>query len=256
MENEPNEPGAGKGPVECREETGDVVKSEAKHRDEASGERHAVETRAHTPRRRDADARRRALVAAAVRVISAHGVGAATVARISAEAGVSRGLISHYFAGKDDLLRATYRRLTDELAAETARIARARGETAQAKLRAAVEAAFQPPVFAADKIAVWLAFWAEARHRPSLGALNRELYRGYRATITRLMAEAARERGATLDAHRAAVALTALIDGLWLEWTLDREAFSRAEALGASLDFLERLFATPHPRKDETPHVP
>ena len=230
------------------------MKSKAKRRNEGPEERRGTNARART--RRNADARRRALVAAAVRVIAAHGVGAATVARISAEAGVSRGLISHYFAGKDDLLRATYRQLTDELAAETARIARARGETAQAKLRAAVEAAFQPPVFAADKIAVWLAFWAEARYRPSLGALNRELYRGYRATIARLMAEAARERGAMLDAHRAAVALTALIDGLWLEWTLDREAFSRTEALGTSLDFLDRLLAAPHPQNHERPHVP
>ena len=224
--------------------------------DERAGGRSATGAAEPPPRRRDADARRRALVEATIRVIAAHGMGAATVGRISAEAGVSRGLISHYFAGKDDLLRATYRRLADELAAETARIAGARGETAQAKLRAAVEAAFQSPVFAADKITVWLAFWAEARHRPSLGALNRELYRGYRATLTRLMAEAARERGAALDAHRAAVALTALIDGLWLEWALDREAFSPTEALGASLDFLERLFAAPHPGKDETPHVP
>lgn len=83
------------------------------------------------------------------------------------------------------------------------------------------------------------------RTTPELDALNRDLYRGYRAVITRLMTEAARSRGVTLDAHRATVGLTALIDGLWLEWTLDAEAFSPAEAEAVCQDYLDRLFAAP-----------
>lgn len=241
----------------AREEAGDAVESEPNRRNAKTGEQRAPAARARTPRRRDADSRRRLLVAAAIRVIAAHGAAAATVGRISAEAGVSRGLISHHFAGKDDLLLAVYRQLTEELAAETARIAQARGSDTEAKLRAAIEAAFRPPVFAPDKIAVWLGFWGEARTRPRLGDLNRALYRNYRATLARLAAEAARARGVTLDAHRAALALTALIDGLWLEWALDPEAFSEDEALGVCLDLLDRLLAgAPSPAKNETADVP
>jgi len=74
------------------------------------------------------------------------------------------------------------------------------------------------------------------------------------------MTEAARDRGVALDARRAALALTALIDGFWLEWTLDPEAFSRDEALGGCLDFLDRLLAgapaAPSTTKNETADVP
>ena len=192
--------------------------------------------------RADAVDRRRDLIAATVRSIAEHGFADATVERICAAAGVSRGLISHYFAGKDDLLLATYRQLTDELGAETARVARARGGGPVDKLRAAIEASFRPPVFDFAKVSVWVAFWSEARTRPDLRALNRDLYRGYRAAIARLMAEAARERGIALDAHGAAVALTALIDGLWLEWSLDPDAFSPEIAETVCLDYLDGLF--------------
>ncbi len=195
--------------------------------------------------------RRRELIAATIRSIAEHGFADTTVERICAAAGVSRGLIGHYFAGKDDLLFATYRQLSDELAGETARRAQRHGGDPLAKLRATVEVSFRPPVFHRDKLAVWLAFWSEARTAPALGALNRDLYRDYRASITRLMAEAARARGVALDAHRAALTLTALFDGLWLEWSLDPEAFSPETAEAACLDFLDRLF----PDTEDTRHV-
>ena len=195
--------------------------------------------------RTDAAERRQDLIAATVRAIAEHGVADSTVERICAGAGVSRGLISHYFSGKAELLLETYRQLTDELGRETAKAARARGDDALERLRAAVEVSFRPPVFEADKLPVWLAFWHEARTTPELNALNRDLYRGYRAVITRLMTEAARDRGVALDAHRAAFGLTALVDGLWLEWTLDPEAFSPTEAEAVCQDYLDRLFAAP-----------
>ena len=48
--------------------------------------------------------------------------------------------------------------------------------------------------------------------------------------------------GVALDAHRAATALIALMDGLWLELTLDAEAFSPGEAEAACLDYIDGLF--------------
>ncbi|MCH7555569.1 MAG: transcriptional regulator BetI [Proteobacteria bacterium] len=186
--------------------------------------------------------RRRALIDATLSIIAERGFAETTVARICDAAGVSRGLISHYFAGKDALLLEAYRRLSHELAAETAKAMNEGNGDPMSSLRALVEVSFRPPVFEADKIAAWLAFWSAARGSAAVNALNRELYRGYRAAVTRLMAEAARQRGAALDAHRAATALTALIDGLWLEHALDPEAFGADQAEAACLDYLDRLF--------------
>ncbi len=186
--------------------------------------------------------RRSELIDATLEIIAEHGFAETTVERICAAAGVSRGLISHYFAGKEALLLESYRRLADELAAETAKAMRARDGDPLSRLRALVEVSFRPPVFDPDKMSAWLAFWSAARGSPALNALNRELYRGYRASVTRLMAEAARARGVVLDAHREATALTALIDGLWLELALDPEAFATDQAEAVCLDYLDRLF--------------
>ena len=189
-----------------------------------------------------APGRRAELIEATLSIIAEHGAAETTVGRICDAAGVSRGLISHYFAGKEGLLLETYRRLSQELAAETAKAVKGRDGDPVGSLRALVEVSFRPPVFEESKMAAWLAFWSASRGNPALGALNRELYRGYRAGVTRLMAEAARTRGVALDAHGAATALTALIDGLWLEFALDAEAIGADRAEAACLDYLDRLF--------------
>ncbi len=62
------------------------------------------------------DDRRRAIMSAAIRVITAHGLGAPT-AMIAKEAGVSNGSLFTYFATKADLLNQLYIELKVEMAA-------------------------------------------------------------------------------------------------------------------------------------------
>ncbi|WP_067475837.1 TetR/AcrR family transcriptional regulator [Nocardia amamiensis] len=50
------------------------------------------------------EARRRQIIASAVEVISEVGYGSASLARIAEHAGISKGVISYHFAGKDDLM--------------------------------------------------------------------------------------------------------------------------------------------------------
>jgi AcrR family transcriptional regulator len=58
-------------------------------------------------------ARRRQIIDGAIDVLARDGYGAASLAAIAEEIGVSKGVISYYFAGKDELLRAV---VTDVLA--------------------------------------------------------------------------------------------------------------------------------------------
>ena len=59
--------------------------------------------------------RRKQLVEAAIAAIHEHGFANATVARIAAQAGISAGMVHHYFKDKDELLFATMRHLLAEL---------------------------------------------------------------------------------------------------------------------------------------------
>src|ERR1700722_16436291 len=72
--------------------------------------------RKHNPSR-IAEERKRDLIQAAIRDIAAHGYDAVTVATICEEAGFSRGLIGHYFSGKDDLLHEAVTPVATELGA-------------------------------------------------------------------------------------------------------------------------------------------
>lgn len=56
------------------------------------------------PRVVDHELRRRQIAATFQRHVAAHGLEATTFARVAAEAGISVGLIQHYFVGRDELL--------------------------------------------------------------------------------------------------------------------------------------------------------
>lgn len=62
----------------------------------------------------DHDERRRRIAGVAVDIIAREGIQAATIRRIAAEVGFSTTVVTHYFAEKQELLRWTYRVLTEE----------------------------------------------------------------------------------------------------------------------------------------------
>ena len=91
------------------------------------------------------DVRRQALVAAAEAVLAREGVGGASVRTICAEAGVSPGLLRHYFEGVDDLVAAAYEAVSQRIdAALDAALATAE-DTPHARLLAYLGASFAPP---------------------------------------------------------------------------------------------------------------
>lgn len=59
--------------------------------------------------------RRRQLIDATIETIHRHGFADTTISRIASAAGMSSGIISHYFGGKNALLEATMRFLMQEL---------------------------------------------------------------------------------------------------------------------------------------------
>jgi AcrR family transcriptional regulator len=63
------------------------------------------------------EARRRQIVDAAIEVIAEWGYAQASLERIALRAGISRGLISYHFAGRDDLMAAVVARACEDGAA-------------------------------------------------------------------------------------------------------------------------------------------
>ena len=107
--------------------------------------------------------RKRQLIEATIASIHAHGLADTTVATISRAAGVSPGIIHHYFGGKDALLAATMRALLVELARLRAWPLCA-GQHPRARIEAIIDASFADRQFQPQVIVAWLAFWGQAPH--------------------------------------------------------------------------------------------
>ncbi len=177
--------------------------------------------------------RRRGILEAARRCLAEGGVNGFTVAEIASAAGISNGLIGHYFSTKDDLLVATYELEAERLKSATRAAVHADGVGADRRIIALIESAFSPDIFTAETVAVWLSLWDQVRTNRPLREAHKEAYATYRRAFARGIAAAAEERGLTVDSSLLARDLTALIDGLWLEWGLEPELFSPTEARDA-----------------------
>jgi AcrR family transcriptional regulator len=213
-----------------------------------------VSARAPRPRfrRQLPEERRRALILATIECLKRDGHEGLSVRNISAAAGVSVGLINHHFPNKDELVAAAYRYFNNELVgAMLAAVARA-PDSPRARLHAFLTASFSPPNLDADVLAVWVVFWGLYRHSRLIQRVHQETYEDYVRLVRGMLAELMKEarptqaRAPRADLRLAAIGLTALVDGLWLEWCLEPGTFRPAEAIALCASWVENL--TRHPR--------
>lgn len=202
--------------------------------------------------RQTPDVRRQQIVQAAVRCLAKGGVNAFTVSEICAEAGISHGLINHYFPSKEELLITTYHAVADQLGQATRSALGRLSREPEDKLTAIVETSFSPDIFNDTNLAVWLALWGQVRNHPALRATHNEIYAGYRRAIAKQIQALAAKRGRAVDAPALALSIAALIDGLWLEWCLDPSVFDPEDAKATCYRLLEdRLGPLARPERDE-----
>jgi AcrR family transcriptional regulator len=202
-----------------------------------------MQSRKKVPRfKREAPEKRRAdLVQAAIRCLSEGGMSAFKMERIAAEAGVSLGLLPHYFTSKTELLAEVYRAaLYDDVNRKIAELADkdAAGSPA-ARLCRIMDAIIDPEYLKPANLTVWLALWGEIVVNPDLRRAHRALYRSYIKSLADLIGMVAADRRRAVNATKIARSLQALIDGLFLERALDRQAVRHADFRRASYEFLE-----------------
>lgn len=190
--------------------------------------------------RADPDARRQSLIEATARVLAEKGAAGVSVRAICAEAGVSVGLLRHYFASVSDAIAETYRWTGTEIDRALEAAVAAAGPDPRARLIAYLAANFRPPIATPDLLATYVAFWSLTRSDPAVAAVRADVYGTFRLGLEERL-RAYRPDLANLSL--AAVALTALIDGLWLELSLGQAPFSAEEAEALAAQWLDALTA-------------
>lgn len=184
--------------------------------------------------------RKQQLIQATLAVINEVGMQEASFVLIARKAGVSTGIISHYFRDKSGLLEATMRHIQYQLGFGIAmRLRLLSGENPKARIQAIVEGNFDSTQISEAAIKTWLAFWASSMHQPNLNRLQR-------VNDRRLYSNLSYEFGRALSkpaARRAAKGLAALIDGLWLRSALSNESFPVTEALSITNEYIDMQLA-------------
>ncbi|WP_225028954.1 TetR family transcriptional regulator C-terminal domain-containing protein [Xinfangfangia pollutisoli] len=180
--------------------------------------------------------RREALIAATQALVAEGGPQAATVRAIAARAGVTPGLIRHYFGSKDELTRAAYTALVDGMTDKGADALAGVGADPGERLAAFIAASLRPPVVDARAVGLWAGYLHQVQSDPDLLAQHELSYLRYRDQLQELIAGL--DRGAPIpdeQLRREAIACNAVIDGLWLEGSILSHSFQQGELVRIGL---------------------
>lgn len=184
--------------------------------------------------------RRQQLIEATLQAVDQVGMADASIGRIAKMAGVSNGIISHYFQDKNGLIFATMSYLLKELSTKAAERRRALTcNSPRAHLQAIIEANFDASQVNNAAMKTWLAFWAASMHQASLHRLQRvndhRLYSNLCSQFRRALP--------LPQARSSARGLAALIDGLWLRGALSGDTFDTAQAQRIALEYVDQQLA-------------
>lgn len=188
--------------------------------------------------------RRQDLITATLDCISELGLQGATVREVATRAGVTPGLIRHYFSSKDQMLQAAYREVMTGMTSKVADAADKGQSSARARLHDFIVANLTPPVADGRALSLWAAFISHVRVDPVFAEIHRESYLAFRSVLEALVADVLTEAGQAADTKRCqelAIAINGVIDGLWLEGTLVGDLFSETPLPGIAVRSVEVL---------------
>lgn len=185
-------------------------------------------------RRESEETRRAALIAATQELVAEGGPEAATVRAIAARAGVTAGLIRHYFQSKDELTRAAYRALMDGMTAKGSDALEGVGASPEERLAAFVAASLRAPVLDVGAVVLWAGYMHKVRNDPELLAVHETAYMTYRDALQALIARLPRQ-ATQAQLRSEAIACNAVIDGLWIEGSILAHTFDPGEIVTLGL---------------------
>jgi TetR/AcrR family transcriptional repressor of bet genes len=188
---------------------------------------------------RISDIRRKELRQAAFAVLKEEGIAGATLEKVAARAGASKGIVLHYFRSKQELFEQAMREGNAVLRdAVIARLKRAR--TPQERLDAVIEGNFEPHLFQPAMCHAWLSLCAEVPRDERLARIQKVIHARMRSNLM----SALKELAAPAEAESISLGTTALIDGLWLRLGLQSNSISGQEAINQVRQFVMARLAS------------
>jgi betaine-aldehyde dehydrogenase len=176
------------------------------------------------------DDRRQQLIEVAIDCLAELGFMGSTLAQIATRAGVSAGLVAHYFGDKDGLLEAAFRSLSRQVSNRVqAQLKLAR--TPRGRIQAVIDANLAPQEFNQRTGNAWLAFWGQLLHVERL----KRVQIAYQRRMLSNLRHALRTMVPGEEAQSLAAMIAAMIDGVWLRAALSSWEEADSESARALL---------------------
>jgi len=187
--------------------------------------------------------RRRELIEAAITSIAEYGLSGTTVAKVAHAAGLSPGIVNFYFQSKDALLLATLQHVAEEFERRRLAALERAGDDPVHKLEAIIENDFHPDVCNPRWVAVWLAFWGEARARDDYMRVCGSRDTAYLQQAVRLFEQIAQEGDyRDIDPRALGIAFTHMLNALPENLLDERKSWNPERAKQTCRRFLASVF--------------
>ena len=185
---------------------------------------------------------RRRLIDATLDSLAKHGYHGSSVRKIAESAGVTAGLLKYYFRGKAELMVESYHYYRRNALMEYLFEAASAGPDPAKRLEAFTKSIF---ILNADaernKMKIWVSFLELVITDSEVSTVQAEIYelfvQEYSSIVTRIYAN----RGETLapeSARKIAIGINSVLDGLWLECSLNPSRMTPDEAVEIALDLI------------------
>jgi TetR/AcrR family transcriptional repressor of bet genes len=183
--------------------------------------------------------RKHELSRATIAVIHESGLAEPTLSAICSWAGLSTGIVNHYFGGKQGLLDYTVREVVGSFIGEiTLRVGSA--NSAIDRIYAIVDANFAPSQCTPEAISVWLWFWARIPSNPTFAEIGKATDDHVLEQLERALQQLIPEE----EVSKMAEGILALMYGFWIRFAHDPDKVSVEDARSITMETLTSRLST------------
>jgi TetR/AcrR family transcriptional repressor of bet genes len=189
--------------------------------------------------------RRRMIIDTTLLCLARDGVEGTSLRSVCREVGVAPSLVTHFFSSWRDLLDAAYRTLVGRLSEQLTQVVEASYSTARRRTDAVIAVYLSTDWAGENSIGASIAFWQLSRNIPELrtsfGAYLIERSR----ILRRALAALVEETGASVDVDQLTEGLMLMLDGIWLEISLNPGSLDEAKTRRLCWFWLDLALARP-----------
>lgn len=179
------------------------------------------------------------IIEAAIAVLVRAGMAGLRIEDVAREAGISKGSVYLYFDSKEELLTAVIESFVGQPLDALRTMLDRPGAPATERILTMIAAVGQQMRALSDVISIWLEFYSLAARDSKVQAAFAGYFAGYRGIVRELVEQGiAGGEFAPVDAEEVAVAISALIEGTGILWTVDRDAVQLERQLEVSVRLL------------------